>query len=176
MPAKRASKKPEPFKPFTPQKTAYRPSDLCWEIILANHQTAVHLACWRWMWLLPQVARAFRAGIEQEKWMKSMCENTQIMIWKSKANALFALTARDMADVTCKVVSCNGRGWKRCKEAHLMRRDTVLQLALDKHGGTFRKINDVFLKRADARRMRKRPAKRRYFYIDSESDYSNYED
>ena len=62
MPAKR-SKLPKPSPPFKPQKTTYSPPDLCWEIVLANPHTAVHLASWRWMWLLPQTARAFRASI-----------------------------------------------------------------------------------------------------------------
>ena len=100
------------------------------------------------------------------------------MIWKTKANDLFALTPRDMADVVCKVIDC-GSGWRRRKEVHLMRRDTVLQLALDKHGGTYRAINDAFLKRAEARRLRnkrKRPPrvkKARYCYNDWDcSDYS----
>lgn len=182
MPAKRtSSRKPAP-PPFKPQKTAYSPPDLCWEIVLSNPQTtAAHLRSWRWIWLLPQVARAFRAGLEQERWMRSMCADESkslmmMMIWKSKANAIFALTASDMADVVCKVV--RGVGWMKCRETHLMRCDTILQLALDKHGGTFKSINDAFLKRAEAKRMRKknRPRKPRCFSSYYNTDCSDCDD
>ena len=74
-------------------------------------------------------------------------------IWKSKANDLLALTAKDLQDVECSVVCGTGRS--RYKETHLMHRQTLLQLALSKHGGNFCKINAVFLKKNAAAAVRK---------------------
>ena len=151
MPVKRKPKPPPPPPPFKPQKTSYSPPDLCWDIILTNPNTADRLTSWRWVWLLPQVARAFRAALQPDQWMM---HTGHALLWKTKANALLALTAKDMASVDYTVVE--GTGWYRRHETHLMRRDTLLQIALDKHGGTYKAINDVFLKRAEAKNMRKK--------------------
>ena len=75
-----------------------------------------------------------------------MCEHDRMpMIWKKKANEIFALTAKDVDDVECRVV--NGTGWMRYKETHLMKRKIVLQIALAKHGGSFDAINAAFVAR-----------------------------
>lgn len=154
---KKPKKKPkttQKLTPFKPQKTAFQPPDICWEVVLANPHTAVALAQWRWLWLLPQVCRAFHDGVQPGRWVRTMCAaDSRPTIWKAKANALFALTPRDMANVKCTVVE--GTGFMRYKETHLMRRDTVLELALAKHGGTYAAINSAFLKRVEAKEMRK---------------------
>jgi hypothetical protein len=151
------TKKPKQLPPFHPQATAFQPPDTCWEAVLANHQPTltVVLTEWRWLWLLPQVCRAFRRGLQPELCVRSMCAaDGQPVIWKSKANDLFALSRADLAGIESVVV--RGAGWMRFKETHLMRRDTVLQLALAKHGGTYAAINGAFLKRAGAKERRKK--------------------
>jgi hypothetical protein len=153
--AKRASKKRRLLAPvsppFVPKRTGYSPPDLCWDIILSNPNVASTLSSWRWMWTLPQVARAF--ALQRDLWVRWACAcDAAPVIWKSKANALFALTARDMAKVGYSVVFAPG--WSHHKEIHLMRRAPLLQLALDKHGGTCQGVNAKFLKRAAARERR----------------------
>ena len=155
--AKRASRKRkasavcQAAPPFSPRKTGYSPPDLCWDIILSNPRAAGVLSSWRWMWTLPQVSRAF--ALQRDLWVRWACAcDTAPVIWKSKANAIFALTARDMARVGYSVVY--SPGWRGHKEIHLMRRAPLLQLALDKHGGTCQGVNAKFLKRAEASRRR----------------------
>ena len=148
-------KRPKATPPFRPQATAFQPPDTCWEAVLANQRALAVLAEWRWLWLLPQVCRAFRRGVQPELGVRSMCAaDAGPMIWKSKANDLFALGRADLAGIEHAVVM--GTGWARYKETHLMRRDAVLQLALAKHGGTYAAINGAFLKRARAREERRR--------------------
>lgn len=149
---KRKTTKPSrPLSPFRPQKTAFQPPHACWEVVLANPHTAHILSKWRWLWLLPQVSSAFRAGLQQEIWLRSMCKlDIEPLIWKAKANELFALTPNDFQHARCFVV-CT----RSYRETHLMYRTTVLQLAFKKHGDSFRALNDAFLKRQEAKRKRR---------------------
>jgi hypothetical protein len=145
VPVKR--RKTAPKEPsFRPQTTDFQPPCACWEVVLANPTTLSVLTEWRWLWLLPQVCRAFRHGLQPERCFRGMCAaDVRSVIWKSKANDLFALSRGALANVECTVVA--GVGWMRYKEVHLMRRDTVLQLALAKHGDSFAGINAAFIKR-----------------------------
>ena len=148
----KSARKSDP-PPFRPKQTQFCPPELCWEVILANPHTAAALASWRWVWVLPQVSKAF--AVNKDSWIRWMCAaDREPLIWKTKANAVLALTAKDMQDVSCHVAQGTGR--RRRYETHLMRRDVVLKLALGKHGGTYAGINAVFLKRADAKSKRKR--------------------
>ena len=132
-------------------------SHLYWDIILALPQTAILLSSWRWVWVLSQVNKDFRAALMRTDWIKSMCAlDRKPLIWKKKANDLFALTADDMQHLECDV-RC-GTGFMRFKETHLMFRQAVLELGLAKHGGTFESINAVFLLRKQRRERRNRPA------------------
>jgi hypothetical protein len=143
-----------PQLPFSPAKTHATPSYLCWEILLTNPCTAAALSSWRWIWVLTQVNHTFKASIQADSWVKWMCvSDKKPSIWKSKANDLLALTAKDLQDVECSVVCGTGRS--RYKETHLMHRQTLLQLALSKYGGTISKINAVFLKKNAAAAVRK---------------------
>jgi hypothetical protein len=144
------SRKTDP--PFHPKHTQFCPPELCWDVILANPHTATTLASWRWIWVLPQVCKAF--VVNQDSWIQWMCAaDRKPLIWKTKANAVLALTAKDLQDVSCHVA--RKTGWRRRYETHLMRRDVVLKLALEKHNGTYAGINSVFLKRAEATKRRK---------------------
>jgi hypothetical protein len=51
-----------------------------------------------------------------------------------------------------------------------MSRETLLQLALAKHGGSYKGINAVFLKKKEARKKRKKPCRRRYEYEESDEE------
>ena len=140
--------------PFRPQTTAFQPLHTCWEVVLANPAILSVLTEWRWLWLLPQVCRAFRHGLQPERCFRGMCAaDVRPVIWKSKANDLFALSRAALDHVECTVVA--GVGCMRYKETHLMRRDTVLQLALAKHGDSFAAINAAFVKRAAKRKAKK---------------------
>ena len=154
---------------FCPKPTEFSPPHLCWDVVLSNQHTAATLSSWRWLWLLPQVCKAF--ALQPDSWLKWMCvADTVPKIWKTKAGAVLALTAKDLQDVNyCKVHSS---GWKRRHETHLMRRDSVLELALAKHGGTHAGINAVFWKRKEAKKKRKKTA--RYGRECSESDEEYY--
>jgi hypothetical protein len=139
---------------FIPAKTTRTPPALCWEIILSNPQTAAHLAKWRWMWVLRQVNRLFNVTIQPAHWMHWQCENDALpVIWKKKADEVFALTAKDLTGVELTVSI--GKGMLYWKETHLMWRKKVLALALAKHGGTLDGINAIFLKRKRARLVRR---------------------
>jgi hypothetical protein len=155
-PADAGAKKKKAPPPFSPIKTTLLNTpqqQLCWDFILSNPATAAALSSWRWIWVLAQVNKAFRASVQADSWVKWMCVNdTKPSIWKSKANDVLALTAKDLINVHCDVVC--GTGCMRYKQTHLMHRHTVLQLALTKHGGSMSKINTVFLKKADAKMER----------------------
>jgi hypothetical protein len=128
------------------------PPDLCWDMILGNPCTARCLSSWRWMWTLPQVSKAFKAALDRDQWVRWACvDDLTPSLWKSKANAMLALTAHDMRGAVRLVVT---RHWPRRRETHYMRRDELLRLALAKHGGTCDGINAVFLKRQGRRRRR----------------------
>ena len=123
-------------------------ANTCWEVVLANPTILSVLTEWRWLWLLPQVCRAFRHGLQPERCFRVMCAaDVRPVIWKSMANDLFALSCAALANVECTFV-----GWIRYKnkrkKTYLMRRDTVLQLALAKHGDSFAAINAAFVNRA----------------------------
>jgi len=153
VPEKKRKTAPTKEKPFRPQTTAFQPSHTCWEVVLANPTILSVLTEWRWLWLLPQVCRAFRHGLQPERCFRGMCAaDVRPVIWKSKANDLFALSRVALDNVKCTVVT--GVGCMRYKETHLMRRDAVLQLALAKHGDSFAAINAAFVKRA-AKKKRK---------------------
>lgn len=150
-PVKRSKRKRVAFKP---QNSSFQPPHLCWEVILANPQTIATLKEWYWLWLLPQVCRAFKSGVQAEHWFRLMCaSDIKPLIWKGKANAVFALTRRDMESV--KYTAIEGKGYMSYKEVHLMRRDTILGLALAKHGNSFAAINRAFQKRLEKRKKRR---------------------
>jgi len=139
---------------FIPAKTTHAPAPLCWEIILSNPQAAAHLAKWRWIWMLRQVSRLFNITIQPAHWMHWQCENDALpVIWKKKADDVFALTAKDLTGVELTVSI--GKGMLYWKETHLMWRKKVLALALAKHGGSLDGINAIFLKRKRARLVRR---------------------
>jgi hypothetical protein len=141
-----------PAVAFRPRASGFSPPELCWDVVLANPQTARVLSSWRWMWTLPQVAKAF--ALQRDEWVRWACAGDPgPLLWKAKANEVLALTARDLARVGHTVVYSMGR---YLYEVHLMRRAAALQLALDKHGGTCAGINGVFLKRRSARDRRRR--------------------
>ena len=128
-------------------------SQVCWDVILMQQQTAVTLASWRWIWTLSQVNKGFRAALMRTDWIKSMCAfDKRPMIWKTKANDLFALNPSELNGIEVEV-QC-GTGCLRYKEVHLMYRMAVLELALSKHGGAFEGINAVFLLRRKRRESR----------------------
>jgi hypothetical protein len=166
---KKIVQKIAPPPPFHPAKTTFSPPHLCWEVILTNPKTAATLSSWRWMWTLPQVCKVYRASMQMDRWINWTCvEDKTPTIWKTKANELLALTVKDLEDVECRVV--HGSGWKKRYETHLMRRDTLLQLALAKHGGTYKGINAVFLKKKEAKKKRKKPCRRRCYEESTEED------
>ena len=139
---------------FKPQKSSFQPPHACWEVILANPQTIATLKEWYWLWLLPQVCSAFKNGVQSEHWFRLMCaSDTESLIWKGKANALFALTRRDMYNMNYTAIK--GKGYMSYKEVHLMRRDNILELALAKHGDSFAAIKQAFRKRLEKRKKRR---------------------
>jgi hypothetical protein len=158
--SKRRRKAAAAAEPFRPSKRGYAPPGLCWDVVLASPAAAGVLSSLRWMWVLPQVARAFREALVPDQWAGWACAAEAVPpLWKAKANELLALTARDMARVPrAVVVSWGVWGWH---EVHLMRPALLLRLALDKHGGTCAGINAAFLKRRDARARREARARLR---------------
>ena len=88
--------------------------------------------------------------------MRWMCRaDRRPLIWKAKANELFALTAADLARTRYETVM--GLYWRR--EVHLLFRGDVLKLAMEKHGGAFDALNAAFLarKQRNAKRKRRQP-------------------
>jgi hypothetical protein len=100
------------------------------------------------------VNKGFNAAIAMRTdWIKSMCAFDQrYLIWKQKANDLFALTADDLSHI--QIDPRRPYGFMSYKQVHLMNRQDVLQLALAKHG-TFEAINATFLSRKEKRGRRK---------------------
>jgi len=138
-------------------------SQLHWEIILSHQQTIVTLSAWRWIWTLSQVNKAFQAALMRVDFLKAMCANdTKPLIWKQKANDLFALTATQLQHIPCELHW--GSGYMSFKETHLMHRSAVLELALAKHAGSFDTINTVFLRRKKQRESRKSYQTRKFYW------------
>ncbi len=150
MPRKAQKKK----EIFIPQKTGFTAPHLCWEIVLSSQQTSATLGKWRWIWILAQVFGTRRLPVdEMVRWM---CLNDVYpLIWKKKANELFALTAGDLSSIQYDVVA--SRHGRRSGEVHLMFRLDILNLAMEKPGGTVAAINQAFLTRRAKNSKRKRP-------------------
>jgi hypothetical protein len=150
MMASKRKRKSKAVPKFTPQKTAFVASHVCWDVILANPAAMACLGSWRWIGTLSRVFG--RLPDQMALWMDGT-------IWKKKANELFALTAKDIAGLKYEVVESSSY-YGRDHEVHLMRRSEVLQLALAKHGGTIAAINDAFIARKKRNAKRKKPARR----------------
>lgn len=130
-----AAPHPLPATAFRPAAmTSIRaPDDVCFEAMLNNAAAAACLRSWRWMFVLPQVCRAWRAAFNPNAWMRWACEEDPMpMIWKAKAMQLFGLARHeiDALPFRRRVYGC----WRN-KEVHLLERRRVLQLAMAKHGG-----------------------------------------
>jgi hypothetical protein len=148
----RKRKQPKP-PPFAPQKTAFSACHVSWDVILSNQGTAETLGSWRWLWTLAQVFGTLPHADEMMRWM--CFRDSRPVIWKKKANELFALTPMDLMHVKIETIY-NAWGY----EVHLMYRPGVLQLALAKHGGSFAAINAAFLARKSRNAKRKKPHRR----------------
>jgi hypothetical protein len=148
---KRIKNKQKPSPPpqkFVPQKSSFSPSHVCWDAVLSNQAAMQHLGSWRWLRTLALVFRPLPCPPEcLARWL---CGDATI--WKSKANDLFALTAKDLSAVPYKLVET------RYKQVHLIPRSVVLHLALAKHRGTVAAINAAFLARKERNSKRKRRA------------------
>jgi hypothetical protein len=161
-PANKPKKKPAPF---VPQRTGFAPPRLCWDIVWANRRAAAALGSWRWLWVLPQVFGRLPFAEPMARWL---CDAAAIRIWKKKANALFALTDKELQAVPFEAVAARYGAY----DVHLMQRADVLALALAKHGGTLAGVNAAFLARREARdarrkrKMEKRRAAHNYYYHD----------
>ena len=67
----------------TTTSSMHTPSHLCWEILLSNPCTAAALSSWRWILILAQVNRAFRALIQPDRWAEWMCLNSFLIKCKT---------------------------------------------------------------------------------------------
>jgi hypothetical protein len=161
-----------PVEKFAPQKTAFKASHVCWDVVLSNQHAAAVLGSWRWLGVLAQVFGCGAAADQMALWLCGdgwgWGEGTKI--WKKKANELFALTVRDLKDVPCIIVS-RSNFYRGDYETHLMPSVDVLQLALVKHGGTVAGINAAFLARKARNAKRKRRGYRRYAAAYESDDY-----
>jgi hypothetical protein len=162
MPKRKQSQQPRTAKqlpppPFAPQKTAFSASHICWTVVLSNQGAAETLGSWKWLWTLAQVFGTLPHADDVMRWM-CLCDGRPV-IWKKKANELFALTPKDMMHAQVETVYGNS-AWGRSYEVHLMFRADVLKLAMAKHGGTFAAINAAFLARKSRNAKRKKPHRR----------------
>ena len=171
QPTSRKLKQPKP-PPFAPQKTAFSAPHVCWDVVLSNQGVAETLGSWKWLWTLAQVFGTLPHADEMMRWM--CARDRRPVIWKKKANELFALTPMDL--MCAKFESVMGNTWGRYHEVHLMYRADVLQLALAKHGGSFAAINAAFLARKSRNAKRKKPERshhrhdsRRVIYSDDDA-------
>ena len=157
-----------------PKKTAFRASHVCWDVVLSNQHAAVALGSWSWLWKLGQVFGTLPHADQMMKWM--CAADSRPVIWKKKANELFALTPQDLLPLHFETVL--GNSWRQSYEVHLLFRSDVLKVALEKHGGSFAGINAAFIARKCRNAKRKRPERhhhsqsRRICYYDSDNgDY-----
>lgn len=169
QPNSRKLKQPKP-PPFAPQKTAFSASHVSWYVILSNQGTAETLGSWKWLWTLAQVFGTLPHADEMMRWM--CFRDRRPMIWKKKANELFALTPMDLMHAQFETVYGNN-AWGRSYEVHLMYRAGVLQVALSKHGGTFASINAAFLARKSRNAKRKKPERSHHRYDSRRVIYSD---
>ncbi len=146
--------KPKPPPPFVPQKTDFKASHVCWDVVFANQGVAETLGSWKWLWTLAQVFGTLQHADDMMRWM-CLCDRRPV-ISKKKANELFALTAMDLMHAQFDTVYGNN-AWGRSYEVHLMYRNDVLKLPLAKNGGTFAAINAAFLARKSRNAKRKKP-------------------
>ena len=157
--------KPKAPPPFAPQKTDFRASHVSWDVILSNQATAETLGGWKWLWTLAQVFGTLPHADEMMRWM--CVADRRPLIWKKKANELFALTPVDLMHAHVETVY-GSNAWGRSYEVHLMCRADIIKLALAKHGGNFSGINAAFLARKSRNAKRKRPQCRRVVYSDDD--------
>ena len=148
--------RPPPPPPFVPQKTAFAPSHVCWDVIRSNQHAAAALGSWKWLSTLAQVFGRLPDADQMAKWM--CVGDRRPVIWKKKANELFALTAKDLFNVRFETVY----GSRSSYEVHLMYRSDVLKLALEKHGGSLAGVNHAFAERRKRNAKRKTPDHRYY--------------
>ena len=142
--------------PFAPQKTDFKASHVCWDVVLSNQCVAETLGSWKWLRTLAQVFGTLPHADEMMRWM--CLRDQRPVIWKKKANELFALTPKDLMHANLKFETVYGNNaWGRSYEVHLMFRIDVLKLALSTHGGTFAAINAAFLARKCRNAKRKKP-------------------
>ena len=152
MPRRRSTKPAEAA--FAPQKTAFRAAHVCWDVVLCNQHTAAALGSWRWLWTLAQVFGTLPHADQMMQWM--CLADRRPVIWKKKANELFALTPADLMHTHFETVV--GKTWRR--EIHLLFRCDALKLAMEKHGSAFSAINAAFLARKHRNAKRKKPEPR----------------
>ena len=152
-------KQPKP-PPFAPQKTAFSPSHVSWDVVLANQVTAETLGSWKWLWTLAQVFGTLPHADEMMRWMCS--RDRRPVISKKTAGELFALTPNHYMFETVY------DPWAGNYILYRMYRIDVLRLALSKHGGTFASINAAFIARKTRNAKRKKPERSRVIYSDDD--------
>jgi hypothetical protein len=160
----------KPPPPFAPQKTDFKASHICWDVVLSNQCVAETLCSWKWLRTLAQVFGTLPHADDMMRWM--CLRDQRPVIWKKKANELFALTPKDLMHANLNFETVYGKKhwtktWGRRYEVHLMFRADVLKLALSTHGGTFAAINAAFLAR------KSRNAKRKRCVVNSDDDVNS---
>jgi hypothetical protein len=80
------------------KRSHFSPTHATWEVVLSNDSLYAVLREWRWLWVLPQVCRAFAEAIRPFRThiMRVMCDGRKEeppILWRTKVRDLFGIAA-----------------------------------------------------------------------------------